>query len=108
MVNVELFTTKTRDEWVEKDLLIARQGGATMHISILAMPDPEDTAMLVEEIQSTGMADILELNVSCRCRHPRYGITSVKMPVIPTGRPRPPRPRPGFRDVKLPRMSRIW
>lgn len=64
-VNLELFTTMTRDEWITRELAIAKQGGATMHISILAMPEPEDTAKLVEEIQSTGMADILELNVSC-------------------------------------------
>lgn len=65
MINMELFTTKTRDEWIEKDLATAKKGGATMHISILAMPEPEDTAQLVEEIQETGMADLLELNVSC-------------------------------------------
>lgn len=64
-VNMELFTTMTRDEWIEKELAIAKQGGATMHISILAMPDPEETAKLVNEIQATGMADLLELNVSC-------------------------------------------
>lgn len=64
-INLELFTTMTRDEWLTRELAIAKKGGATMHISILAMPDPEDTAKLVEEIQSTGMADILELNVSC-------------------------------------------
>jgi len=65
MVNLELFTTKTRDEWLTKDLEIAKQAGAVMHVSILAMPDPEDTAKLVEELQSTGMVDIFELNVSC-------------------------------------------
>ena len=64
-VNLELFTTMTRDEWIQNQLTIAKKGGATMHISILAMPDPEDTAKLVEEIQDTGMADLLELNVSC-------------------------------------------
>lgn len=64
-VNLELFTTMTRDEWVNEQLAIAKRGGATMHISILAMPEPEETARLVEEIQATGMADILELNVSC-------------------------------------------
>lgn len=64
-VNLELFTTMTRDDWVSRELEIAKRGGATMHISILAMPDPEETARLVEEIQATGMADILELNVSC-------------------------------------------
>ena len=65
MINLELFSTKTRDEWISKDLEIAKTGGATMHISILAMPEPEETAKLVEEIQNTGMADLLELNVSC-------------------------------------------
>lgn len=65
MVNLELFTTLTRDEWVEKELATARKGGAVMHISVLAMPDPGETAQLVEEIQATGMADLLELNVSC-------------------------------------------
>ena len=65
MVNLELFTTKTREEWVTKDLEIAKQAGAVMHVSLLAMPDPEDTARLVEELQSTGMVDIFELNVSC-------------------------------------------
>ena len=64
-INLELFTTMTRDEWVNRELAIAKQGGATMHISILAMPDPEDTAKLVEEMQNTGMVDIFELNVSC-------------------------------------------
>ncbi|OGO80133.1 MAG: hypothetical protein A2Y21_06535 [Clostridiales bacterium GWC2_40_7] len=65
MVNLELFTTKAREDWIEKDLAIAREGGAVMQISILAMPNPEETAQLVQEIQDTGLADILELNVSC-------------------------------------------
>jgi len=64
-INLELFTTMTRDEWVSRELAIAKQGGATMHVSVLAMPDLEETAKLVEEIQSTGFADLLELNVSC-------------------------------------------
>lgn len=64
-VNLELFTTKTRGDWLDHDLEIAKQGRAVMHISLLAMPEPEQTAALVEEIQSTGLADILELNVSC-------------------------------------------
>lgn len=64
-VNLELFTTMTRDEWVKRELAIAKSGGATMHISVLAMPEPEDTAKLVEEMQDTGMVDLFELNVSC-------------------------------------------
>ena len=65
MVNLELFTTMTRDEWLTKELEIAKRAGAVMHVSILAMPDPEDTARLVEELQATGMVDLFELNVSC-------------------------------------------
>lgn len=65
MVNLELFTTLTRDDWIEKELEIAKAGGATMHISILAMPDPKDTAELVKELQATGLVDLFELNVSC-------------------------------------------
>lgn len=64
-VNLELFTTMTRDQWVREELAIAKQGGATMHISILAMPSPEETAKLVMEIQDSGLVDLFELNVSC-------------------------------------------
>lgn len=64
-INLELFTTMKRSEWVNRELKIAREGGAVVQCSILAMPEPEETAKLVEEIQATGMADILELNVSC-------------------------------------------
>ena len=64
-VNLEIFTTMTRDDWVQHELEVAKKSGATMHISILAMPNPEETAQLVEEIQNTGFADLLELNVSC-------------------------------------------
>jgi dihydropyrimidine dehydrogenase (NAD+) subunit PreA len=65
MVNLELFSTMSRENWISRELEIAKSGGAAMHISVLAMPEPEETAKLVEEIQATGMADLLELNVSC-------------------------------------------
>ncbi len=64
-INLELFTTMTREDWIRQELAIARKGGAVMQVSVLAMPEPEETAKLVEEIQETGMADLLELNVSC-------------------------------------------
>ena len=64
-VNIELFSTMPRDKWISKELEIAKKGGAVMHISVLAMPNPEDTAELVCQIQDTGLADLLELNVSC-------------------------------------------
>lgn len=64
-INMELFTTMTREQWVTKELQIAKSGGAVMQLSILAMPEPDDTAKLVEEMQATGMVDLFELNVSC-------------------------------------------
>lgn len=65
MINMELFTTMNREAWIDHELATAKQGGAVMQISILAMPEPEETAKLVEELQSTGMVDLFELNVSC-------------------------------------------
>lgn len=65
MMDLELFTTKSKDEWIDRDLALAKEGGAVMHISILAMPDPDDTAKFAREIEETGMADLLEINVSC-------------------------------------------
>jgi dihydropyrimidine dehydrogenase (NAD+) subunit PreA len=65
MVNVELFTTKSRDDWVTRELEIAREGGAKIFASILAMPDPGDTAELAQQVESCGQADLFELNVSC-------------------------------------------
>jgi dihydropyrimidine dehydrogenase (NAD+) subunit PreA len=65
MVNLELFTTMSRDAWLERELAIAKEGGAIVQASILAMPSPEETAELVQQIQDSGLVDILELNVSC-------------------------------------------
>ena len=65
MINVELFTTKSRDEWIAVDLAIAREGGAKIFASILAMPDPDDTAELARQVEASGNADLFELNVSC-------------------------------------------
>lgn len=65
MINLELFTTKTRDEWIARDLAIARNGGSKIIASILAMPEPEDTANLAEQVEVTDLIDLFELNVSC-------------------------------------------
>lgn len=65
MMDLELFTTKSKEEWIDRDLVLAKEGGAVMHISILAMPDPNATARFAREIEATGMADLLEINVSC-------------------------------------------
>lgn len=65
MVNLELFTTKSKEEWINGGLLRARRGGAKVIASILAMPDPDETGVLAREVEATGAADMLELNVSC-------------------------------------------
>lgn len=67
MINLELFTTKTKDDWIERDLKELREGAGSAKIiaSILAMPDARDTARLAQEVTETGCADMLELNVSC-------------------------------------------
>ena len=65
MINLELFTTKNQEEWLVNDLALAKEGGATIIASILANPDPEDTAQLARKVEATGCADMLELNVSC-------------------------------------------
>lgn len=65
MMDLELFTTKSKEEWIERDLSLAKEGGAAMHISILAMPNPKDTATFAKEIEASGLADLLEINVSC-------------------------------------------
>ena len=81
-VNLELFTTMTRDAWLHKELAIAKQGGAVMQVSILAMPEPEDTARLVEEMQATGLVDLLELNVSCPMPASTVGMHIGKSPEL--------------------------
>ena len=65
MLDLELFTTKSRKDWFDKELAIAKEGGAVMHISILAMPDPADTAAYAKQLLDTGLVDLFEINVSC-------------------------------------------
>jgi len=65
MINLELFTTKGVDDWLLQDLAIAKQGGGQVIASVLALPDPTETAMLAARVEATGLVDFLELNVSC-------------------------------------------
>ena len=61
-VNLELFTTMTRERWITKELQIAKSGGATMHISILAMPDPEEIRRSGETVRLGGTVYRFELD----------------------------------------------
>ncbi len=65
MVNLELFTTMSRERWIETELAEAHRGGARVVGSILAMPDPAGTAVLAQQVQETGCVDLFEINVSC-------------------------------------------
>jgi len=65
MINLELFTTKSQEEWLTNELGVAKKGGATIIASILANPDAKDTAQLARKVGATGCVDMLELNVSC-------------------------------------------
>jgi dihydropyrimidine dehydrogenase (NAD+) subunit PreA len=65
MINLELFTTKSKKDWIQKDLKIAKGAGGVVIASVLALPDPEGTAELATEVERTGCVDMLELNVSC-------------------------------------------
>ncbi|HBT46294.1 MAG TPA: hypothetical protein DEA73_00210 [Peptococcaceae bacterium] len=82
MVNLELFTTKTREEWIAQDLALAREGGAKIFASILAMPEPEQTAELASQVEATGLVDLFELNVSCPMPASTVGMHIGKSPEL--------------------------
>jgi len=63
--NNEIFSTINIEEWIRKELKIAAKGGARMIVSIVANPDPADTATVAKKVAKTGLVDIFELNVSC-------------------------------------------
>lgn len=65
MMDLELFTTKPIEDWLEHDMAHAKSGGAVLQCSILAFPDPAETAALAEKLQATGQVDLFEINVSC-------------------------------------------
>jgi len=65
MQNNEIFSTTNVDEWINRELKVASEGGARLVVSIVANPDPTDTAALAKKVAKTGLVDIFELNVSC-------------------------------------------
>lgn len=65
MMDLELFTTKPIEDWLIRDLQIAKTSGAIMQCSILAVPNPQETAGLAKKLQNTGCVDLFEINVSC-------------------------------------------
>ena len=65
MVNIELYTTLTLQDWLERELGKACEGGNVIIASIVAHPDPEDTGRNARTIQDTGRVAMFEINVSC-------------------------------------------
>ena len=65
MVNIELYTTMTLDDWLKTELEKAYQGASRIIASVVAHPDPADTAANARKIEQTGKVVMLEINVSC-------------------------------------------
>jgi dihydropyrimidine dehydrogenase (NAD+) subunit PreA len=65
MVNIELYTTMTLEEWLEKEIDKAYEGGNVIIASIVAHPSPENTAKNAQAVEKTGKAAMFEINVSC-------------------------------------------
>lgn len=65
MVNIELYTTMTLEDWLKTDLEKAHKGGNRIIASVVAHPTPEDTGSNARRIQDTGKVAMFEINVSC-------------------------------------------
>jgi dihydropyrimidine dehydrogenase (NAD+) subunit PreA len=65
MVNIELYTTMTLEDWLDRELEKAYQGNSAIIASIVAHPDPEGTARNAKIIEDTGKVVMFEINVSC-------------------------------------------
>ena len=65
MVNIELYTTITLEDWLKKDLAIAAEGGSCIIASVVAHPNPEDTGLNARKIEDTDKVAMFEINVSC-------------------------------------------
>ena len=65
MVNIELYTTMTLEDWLGSDLEKASAGGSCIIASIVAHPDPAATGANARKIERTGKVAMFEINVSC-------------------------------------------
>ena len=64
-INLELYTTVPIEDWLNRELAIAAEGGAKIIASIVVGADVERTVELVKMVEATNLADMFELNVSC-------------------------------------------
>ena len=65
MVNIELYTTMTLQDWLDRELDKACEGNSSIIASVVAHPNPEDTARNAQIIEETGKVVMFEINVSC-------------------------------------------
>jgi dihydropyrimidine dehydrogenase (NAD+) subunit PreA len=69
MVNNELYTTMPLEKWIDEELAVAYGDGNKVIASIVALPDPEDTAKNIRALEATGFVSMFEINVSCPMPH---------------------------------------
>ncbi|MBW2148745.1 MAG: tRNA-dihydrouridine synthase [Deltaproteobacteria bacterium] len=65
MVNIELYTTMGLEDWLHTELDKAYEGGSCIIASIVAHPNPTETAGNARTIEDTGKVAMFEINVSC-------------------------------------------
>ena len=82
MQNNEIFSTVNLEKWLDTELKIVVEGGARNVVSIVANPDPADTAELARKVADTGLVDIFELNVSCPMPAAGVGMNIGKEPSL--------------------------
>lgn len=88
MVNLELFSTLPMEQWIEKELRVAAEGGVPIIASVVADPEPSNTQKIAKQVFDTGYASMIEVNVSCPMpsgkvgmhigRHPKLTAEEVK------------------------------
>lgn len=54
MVNIELYSTMTLEAWLETELEKAHENNSAIITSIVAHPNPQDTAKNAKIIEDTG------------------------------------------------------
>jgi len=82
MQNNEIFSTINLDRWLETELAVAITGGAKLIVSIVANANPDDTARIARKVVATGLASLLELNISCPMPATRVGMNIGKSPKL--------------------------
>lgn len=65
MINLELFSTIPLEQWLEKELKFAYEGGVPIIASVVADPDPSNTQKIASRVVDTGYVSMVEINVSC-------------------------------------------